>query len=220
MTYTDCTDCTDHRKACKGCSAQHSPSGDGTFHMVHSTHDDYVSNILAYYDRASDAERADGAEWYPAMYRIMREHAETSGLTVGQVAAIYAATSINTPWARNLALAAQAIADGGLNGGTLGMVCRKVNAIIAGADIDTTLTADPNNRKLVNFRRNLSGDYQSVTVDRWAHHVATDGACRTVPTGKGYDALADAYRDAAARRNVDPATMQAVTWVVARGSAI
>jgi len=181
---------------------------------------DYVTSILHYYDAATDAERADGADWYPAMHRLMREHSTVSGMTVRQCAAIYAATSINTPWARNLELAARAIADGGLTSGTLGMVVRKVNAIVAGADIDSTLTADPNNRKIVNFTRNLSGDYESVTVDRWAHRVATMGARSDVPTGKLYEAIADAFRTAATMRGVSPATMQAVTWVVARGSAV
>lgn len=187
--------------------------------MNATTNADYANNILAYYDRADAAAIADGADWYPAMFRIMREHARKSDYTVAQCAAVYAATSINTPWARNLALAAQSIADGGLHAGTLTMVRNKVNAVLGGADIDSTLTADPKRKKLVNFRRNLSGDYDAVTIDRWAHHVATDGAKRTVPTGALYETLAAAYRTAAAMRGVTPATMQAVTWVVARGKA-
>jgi hypothetical protein len=180
---------------------------------------DYVTSILSVYDRADADAVRDGEDWYPAMFRLMREHAATSGLSVRQCAAIYAATSINTPWARNLELAARAIADGGLSGGTLGMVVRKVNAIVAGADIDGTLTSDPRNRKIVNFTRNLSGDYDAVTVDRWAHRVATNGERDDVPTGALYETLAEAYRTAAAMRGVTPATMQAVTWVVARGKA-
>lgn len=180
---------------------------------------DYTDNILAVYDSATLDQIGDGADWYPAMRRIMREHSATSGLTVRQCAAIYAATSINTPWSRNLALAAKAIEDGGLHAGTLSMVCRKVNDIIDGADIDTTLTSNPDNLKLVNFTRNLSGDYQSVTVDRWAHRVATNGERGDVPKGKTYRAIASAYVEAAALRNVSPATMQAITWVIARGKA-
>lgn len=187
--------------------------------MTAYTDTDYVTNILAYYDRATPDAVRDGQEWYPAMYRIMREHARKSPYSAAQCAAVYAATSINTPWARNLALAAQSIADGGLYAGTLTMVRNKVNAILSGADIDSALTSDPKRMKLVNFRRNLSGDYDAVTVDRWAHHVATDGEKRTVPNGKLYDTIAAAYRTAAALRGVTPATMQAVTWVVARGKA-
>lgn len=197
---------------------------------------DYVTSILDVYDRADATARADGRSWYPAMRRIMKEHSRETGLTVRQCAAVYAANSINTPWQRNLSLAARALADGGMVGGTLGMVVAKVNAIMAGADIETTLTADPDNLKIVNFHRNLAGDYQSVTVDRWAYRIATSFAdcknagaspcesngrhgCGIVPTGNLYREMADAYRTAAAMRGVNPATMQATTWVVVRGTA-
>lgn len=178
----------------------------------------YVNRILDTYDVATPAQIKDGAEWYPSMYRVMREHANVTGLSPRQCAAIYAATSINTSWSINLTLAARALADGRLDSGTLGMVCDKVNAIIAGHDIDSTLTADPKRKKLVNFTRNLSGDYASVTVDRWARRIATgDMASKSVPQGQEYDIIASCYRIAARARNVDPATMQAVTWCVVRG---
>lgn len=181
-------------------------------------HDEYVSRILATYDAATPEQVRDGAEWYPAMARIMREHAAITGLSVAQCAGVYAATSINTSWSINLTLAARALSDGSLNGGTLSMVCDKVNAIIGGADIDATLTTDDKRKKLRNFWRNLSGNLDAVTVDRWARRIATgDMASKSVPNGAEYDAIARAYRDAASRRNVDPATMQAVTWCVVRG---
>lgn len=180
---------------------------------------DYTIAILETYDRATDTELRDGASWYPSMARIMREHSVQSGYTIEQCAAVYAANSINTPWQRNIALASAALADRGMTGGTLGMVIRKVNAILNGADIDTTLSADPKNMKITNFRRNLAGDMQAVTVDRWANRVATRGKDSSVPKGAKYIELANAYREAAALRNVDPATMQAVTWCVVRESA-
>lgn len=180
---------------------------------------EYESSILHYWQQADTATVAEGRAWYPSIARTIRRESRASGYSVAQVAAVYAANSINTPWARNIELASRAIAERGMTGGTLGMVVRKVNAILQGADIDTTLTADPNNRKIVNFRRNLSGDYQSVTVDRWAHRVATRGERSDVPTGATYEAIATAYRNVAAMVGETPATVQAVTWVVARGKA-
>lgn len=182
------------------------------------TTDEYVANILATFDVATPEQVRDGAEWYPAMARIMREHATVTGLSVAQCAGVYAATSINTSWSINLTLAARALADGSLNGGTLTMVCDKVNAIIGGSDIDTTLTSDDKRMKLRNFWRNLSGDMTRVTVDRWARRIATgDMSSKSVPQGEEYLRIAAAYSIAASRRNVDPATMQAVTWCVVRG---
>lgn len=207
---------------------------------------DYVANILAVYDAASDQALIDGRTWYRSMYRIMREHAATSTLTVAQVAAIYAATSINITWARNMELAARAIADfadgimwtvrpctsdkpckrvkrgltclgHGTGYGTIGTVVRKVGAIMRGANIDATLSSG-SNYKLANFAANLAGDYSRVTVDRWAYRIATgDNEGVTVPTGKLYIELAAAYVEAAKLRNVNPATMQAATWCAIRG---
>jgi hypothetical protein len=179
----------------------------------------YIDNILAVFDSADEQAVREGTEWYSAMAVIMREHSRLSGYSVAQCAAVYAANSINTPWTRNLALAASAIDNRGMSNGTLGMVIRKVNAILQGSDIDSTLSKDKNNLKLKNFYRNLSGDFDAVTVDRWAHRVATNGEKSNVPTGKLYNEIADAYRTAAAMRGVTPAAMQAITWVVMRGSA-
>lgn len=189
---------------------------------------DYLSAILSTYDAATPDQVNAGTLWYRDMAATMLEHSLTSNLSIAQCAAIYAATSINTPWKRNVQLARIAINDGKLERGTLKMVLRKVNAIIAGCDIDTTLTKDKNSLKIVNFRRNLSGDEFSVTVDRWAYRIATNfgdckckaskHSCGMVPKGKLYNAIADAYRIAAEMRNVSPASMQAITWIVVRGT--
>ena len=185
----------------------------------------WIANILATYRRADEALLADGRAWYPGMHAVMRAHADETGLTVRQCAAIYAANSINTPWARNVSLASGALADirdgraPYANGGTLGMIIRKVSAIIDGADIDTTLSADPNNLKIRSFCANMSGDYDAVTVDRWAMRIAyglTSGGY--VPTGEEYRAIADAYRAVAVLVGETPATVQAVSWCVIRGT--
>lgn len=176
---------------------------------------DYVASILRTFDAATDDEFAAGMDWYPSMTRTIAEHATGSTLSMHAIAGIFAATSINTPWKRNVALATMAIENGRLDGGTLGMVIAKVNAILSGVDVDTALQGD----KVRSFARNLSGDYDAVTVDRWAHRVATNGAESSVPTGKRYEAIAAAYRIAAAQRGVTPAAMQAITWTVARGTA-
>jgi len=194
-----------------------------------------VAAILRTYDRADDDAIRSGADWYPAMARRMAEHANATGYTVAQCAGVYAANSTNTPWARNLRLASAALADRGMTGGTLSSVVAKVNAILAGGDLAAILSPDPDRCKLANFARNLAGDPDAVTVDRWALRIAynfadcaTGGetgcaangrhACGYVPLGGEYRAIADAYRSAAMLRAVTPATMQAVTWVVARGT--
>ena len=66
------------------------------------------------------------------------------------------------------------------------------------------------------FARNISGDREAVTVDVWACRVAGIDETKLSRVGV-YEAVAQAYRDAASVKGVDPATMQATTWVTARG---
>lgn len=180
---------------------------------------DYVTAILAVYDAASDTDIRKGEAWYGTMHAAMQEHSAQSGYSVAQCAAVYAACSVNTQWAQNVTLAERAISNGGLVGGTLGQTVSKVNAILGGADIDSTITIDPDNLKLRNFIRNMTGDVDAVTVDRWARRIATRGAQSGVPKGDLYRKIADAYVQAAWERNTEPSTMQAVTWVAMTGKA-
>lgn len=201
-------------------------------------------NIRIYRELATDQQIIEGQRWYADMTANIVGHSANSSFSVDQVAGIFAACSINTPWTRNVELAMKAIAESGLVNGTLKMVVSKVNNIIAGKDIAATLTSDKNNKKLVNFARNLAGDYESVTVDRWAQRVSTNFAdcefngeqpcarnkktgqltgtghsCGFVPKGEEYDNIANEYRQVASEFNESPAVTQAITWIVARKSA-
>jgi hypothetical protein len=69
------------------------------------------------------------------------------------------------------------------------------------------------------------GDEDSVTIDTWAVRaallspVATKSEQSKLSRVGVYEALANAYRTAAAKRGVSPSTMQAVVWVVIRNHA-
>lgn len=187
--------------------------------------DNLVSNIRSMRATASKQDVRDGRAWYSGMLSIMAAHASETGLSIDQCAAVYAATSINTGWAQNLKNGAGALADYAAgntpfaNGGTLGMIISKVRAIIDGAEIDATLSTDPKNLKIKNFARNLAGDFEAVTVDRWAMRVAyatIDNGY--VPTGDEYRTIADAYRTVAAEFGEAPADTQAITWCAIRGT--
>ena len=184
-------------------------------------------NIRATYLRATEEMRIDGAAWYPGMLAIMRAHSEETGLPVISCAAVYAATSINTQWSRNLALASRFLADmaAGIeafsNLKTLGDNVEKVFRAVTwdAIAIMDSIVADPDNLKIRNFIRNLSGDYDAVTVDRWAMRIAygtLNGGY--VPTGDEYREIAEDYRIVAAEFGISPAELQAVTWCVIRGT--
>jgi hypothetical protein len=72
--------------------------------------------------------------------------------------------------------------------------------------------------KTLNFSRNISGCVNSVTVDVWAAKVVGVTEAQLKLTGV-YDAIAHCYRLAAKRAGIHPAQMQAICWIVVRGSA-
>lgn len=213
----------------------------------HDTHvlSYYIINILSYRDRATEYEIDAGRAWYPGMRAKMDTFAEDTGLSPDQCADIFAATSINTPWVRNVA-----IATGWLNdymhgvmptGNHLGNVVKMATHIINGERL-TDIIKDANKLKIRNFSRNLVDDADYLTVDRWAHRVAYDFSdcpntdnrddngiphgctkngkhgCGTVPEGEHYETIALAYRMAAHMRGDRPLDIQAITWCVARKS--
>lgn len=182
-----------------------------------------VARILATWHRATDADRESGARWY-------REDSETvlgalvaaGAPTREHASAVVAHLSPRTTWARNVAGALALVSEGETGARALGCmsasVARAVSALSA-ADAEGAM-ATLKGPKTSRFARNLLGDSEAVTVDVWAARVAM-GACVEDPekvlgrTGV-YDACEAAYREAAHRMGVDPTTMQATTWIVAR----
>jgi hypothetical protein len=116
-----------------------------------------------------------------------------------------------------------------MHGGTGGhlplVVSRALDILTSAVDFETARDiACPStspSRKVRSFTCNVRTGGQTcehevpcVTIDRWAHFVATDGARKDVPSGKMYERVADAYRQVAAERGIPVAILQAVVWVV------
>jgi len=173
-----------------------------------------VRRILATFDRATPAMVAAGAAWYPDAYGVCVSIAAGTAYDVETVAAVLAQLSPRTPWARNVAGAAHMVATGG--GQLPGILTANHARALASMHKGTA----PNGPKVRAFLANILGDHEAVTIDVWAARTALGATVAPAETILGrsgvYEALAHAYRVAAARRGVSPATMQAVTWVVAR----
>lgn len=179
------------------------------------TVDELVSNILEVWGRATDANREDGAQWYLLAGTIVADLAAAHGVTLEQSAAVVAHLSPRTPWARNVAGAAAVLA-GVTMAGLMPANRARAEAAMADAAPLSTLKGP----KTRSFAANMLGDPDAVTVDVWALRVALGVRpdLELLISRKGvYDAIADCYRIAAARVGVTPATMQATTWIVARG---
>lgn len=179
-----------------------------------------VARILAVWERATDADRESGAQWYGADATAVLGALVAAGApSVEHAAAVVAHLSPRTSWARNVAGAMALVADGA--GAALVLGCMSANVKRAqGAMVSDEPLTTINGPKTKAFALNLLGDRDAVTVDVWAMRVAVRD-CVTDPekvlgrTGV-YDAIAHAYRVAAASVNVTPETMQATTWIVAR----
>ncbi len=173
-----------------------------------------VRRILATWHAATPADVEAGATWYGDAGHHVDTLAALGGITREHAAAVISHLSPRTPWSRNVA-GAYALVTTGEAPGCLGAnVARARRALASDAPLETF--GGPKTRR---FARNVCGDRSAVTVDVWAVRVAlgTRPDAEQCLTRVGvYDALEHCYRLAAQRAGVDPTTMQATTWIVAR----
>lgn len=172
------------------------------------TFETIVRRIVRTFDRATAADVESGARWYDEAGTLAAS-LMSDDTTLEQAAAVIAALSPRTTWSRNVAGATLLLLHNEVMPGLIG---RNVETATAAWHLGLEALKGP---KTNAFARNIMGDREAVTVDVWAMRVA-DLDERLLGRKGAYDIVADAYRAAARRRGVDPATMQATTWVVAR----
>lgn len=178
-----------------------------------------VRNIIRTYKAASDAERAEGVEWYAQAFRLALE-VDPEHPT--RAAGIIAALSPLTPWDRNVFLVRETYRTNGLQGGTLGKNRDKANRILQGEDPLLVLKG----AKVRAFFAGIvsSGASSDVCVDRHAYDLAVGKRYGKnerpgLSSKDGYARIADAYCRAAKRLGVGPQELQAITWVAWRNMA-
>lgn len=165
--------------------------------------------ILRVFDSATASDFEAGARWYDDARELAVSLSAHTGGDVERSAAVIAALSPRTPWARNVAAATALLAAGEVIPGVLG---RNLATAQQARATGIAALGGPKTRR---FAANISGDDHAVTVDVWAARVA--GISEKALQRKGvYDAVERAYRKAAYARGVTPATMQATTWVIQR----
>jgi hypothetical protein len=168
-------------------------------------------HFLSVYLETTDSERDKGRAWYPQVHAMIRKLARETGTTRNRAAAIFSVYSTNNSWKGN-----QTMARNACLGNPRGMksVLAKVERVLAGENPSKVITSD----KLRNFYRNLAGDYNAVTVDRWMARLA-DADNGSQPNGARYAHIAQAIREAAEDVGETPAAMQAILWVAIRGAS-
>lgn len=179
------------------------------------TVDTLTRRILRVWDRASRSDVEAGATWYDDAGDLAALLAGRSGFTVEQCAVVISHLSPRTSWARNIA-GAVALLDG-VGVDSTGCIGANIDRARNSLDADDPFDSfGPGAHKTLRFARNIAGDRESVTVDVWACRVAKVDPDLLGRRGV-YDAVERAYQDAARACGVDPSTMQATTWIVARG---
>lgn len=174
-----------------------------------------VSRVWA---RARKSDVEAGATWYHEAGELAFHLGRNTGYGKSAAAAVISHLSPRTTWARNRSGAISLMVYGEHYDGIIGANLDRARAALDvakdreyGADLSDTFGGD----KTRAFYRNILGDTEAVTVDVWAARVV--GVDESLLKRKGvYDAIAEAYRIAARDAGVEPATMQATTWVVAR----
>ncbi len=173
-----------------------------------------ADRILQTWEMASASVRDAGASWYAEGQKLVEELAAEHDLSDETVAAVIAHLSPRTRWERNVSGARSLLATNKAPG-CLGANVARALAAVRSADPLATLRGP----KTARFALNLLGDTEAVTVDVWAARVALGdrGDVEQILDRVGmYLAIEHAYRLAARRVGVDPSTMQATTWIVAR----
>lgn len=174
-----------------------------------------VDRIMRVYARASEDDVLEGKAWYADAQGLARELAELANVSVERSAIVIAHLSANNGWASNKVVARQILVDG-RNGGHTKKVMAKVHQALADGNPWSSFSAT--SHKTRSFALNIIGDADAVTVDRWACRIAGVDQDKLGNVG-AYEAVAHCYRLAARRAGISPSAMQAVTWVVERGSA-
>jgi len=183
-----------------------------------------AGRIVALYRGARPATLRDGRAWYreTAAATLSRVVAASAfRLTRERAAAIVALLSPRCAWRANVARAidvAARVADGrdpGAVPGAFGyarpLIRRACRADVAPGSVFRPETGP----KTAAFYRNLCGDLAPVTVDVWAAR-AVGAEVADLSDLATYDAVAEAYREAARALGDAPASVQAVAWIAVR----
>jgi len=169
--------------------------------------------ILRTFDAATASDVESGARWYDEAGQLALSLSSHVDGDILRAACVISALSPRTSWSRNVAGAVALLESGPDAARSLGCIGANIDRAVACQN--RGLDGIGNGPKTRAFALNIAGDRDAVTVDVWAARVA--GLDETLLSRAGaYDAIAHAYRLAARRRGVDPATMQATAWIVAR----
>lgn len=170
-----------------------------------------VSRLVQAWDKATDEEREQGAEWYAEARARISRMARNFGVSKSCAAGVVAALSPRLRWSVNVR-AAETLLSGTTPSGVFKASLAKAQRILAGEKPLRVLSGP----KVRAFYRALMGDESAAVVDVWVARAV--GWTKEIKA-KAYARIARALAKAAEIVGVAVAKLQAVAWVVVRGSA-
>jgi hypothetical protein len=181
-------------------------------------HKTCIRNILHCWDQSTDAEKAEGANWYSGARAELEALAKDAGLPFRAVVHAAAALSPMVSWEENIK-GIRLLLQGEERGiAGFGRNRRKAADILQYAREGQSFEWLLSGQKVTAFAKCLEDpDSDEVVIDTHAASVAlwTRYTATTLfaLTPKRYRALQDAYRVAAKRVGIPPTVLQATTWV-------
>lgn len=178
-----------------------------------------VRNIRAILARATAEEVSTGVGWYPTARHGCDVWSAKYHVDARTIASVIAALSPQCEWMQNLRAALNLVSGEYVPftgpSRPLGANVAKARAILR----DGALLPDAyfkEGYKVRSFARNLQGDYSAVTVDTHAAQIALGdpiAKIRSLEHAKPYAAVGRAYLHAASLESIEPAEIQAITWL-------
>lgn len=171
-------------------------------------------NIHEVYNVRTSQDMHDGMHWYDEANELALGIATNTGKSVDHAAVMIAHLSPRTKWAENVRYAIE-VASTGDTKGTFRSCVDRARRALESDDPWSTFGKAPKTRS---FAANIRGDLTAVTIDTWAMKVAGVTEQQLGRVGV-YQAVAHAFRLEARKAGIEPAQLQAITWVTIRGKA-
>ena len=163
--------------------------------------------------KASQIEQA--TQWYADAEAVAHEivdiyKSRNMDVSLEQAASIVSAFSPRQRWSTNVRQALR------FAHGDDTMRCLPNNLKMAQRALEIGFDA-LNGKKTNSFARNIAGDENAITIDIWMMRSA--GLTKDSPNKTDYSQLSEAIEKIAQETAMTPRTIQALVWIVYRGSA-
>jgi hypothetical protein len=163
---------------------------------------------------ATPAQIEQATQWYADAELLAHDliriyQSRNISVTVENTASIISAFSPRQRWSRNMAQAIE-FAHGGKPAGLKNNLLMAENSLTMGFD---ALKGQKTNA----FAKAIAGDESAITIDVWMCYAA--GLETNAPNKTQYRELSKAVEIIASEMKMTPRVMQALIWIVFRGSA-